>query len=175
MPPSDGRINNSSVPLPALLLSIRENSSSFNGCNSRQGLRKSYGSVEAVSGMEFTVERGELYGFLGPNGAGKTTTIRTLTGQIRWASSTDPTTELILETDPTTEPIETRRRVGILPEQGSPPSFLTPREYLRDSSARSAISARASRRSDRGVGRTTRIRKQARHAAPISPAGNNRR
>ena len=44
-----------------------------------EGLRKSYGSVEAVSGMEFTVERGELYGFLGPNGAGKTTTIRTLT------------------------------------------------------------------------------------------------
>jgi ABC-2 type transport system ATP-binding protein len=91
-----------------------------------EGLRKSYGSVEAVSGMEFTVERGELYGFLGPNGAGKTTTIRTLTGQIR----PDAGTVGVLETDPTTEPIETRRRVGILPEQGSPPSFLTPREYL---------------------------------------------
>ncbi|WP_226042341.1 ABC transporter ATP-binding protein [Natrinema sp. DC36] len=90
------------------------------------GLRKSYGSVEAVSGMEFTVDRGELYGFLGPNGAGKTTTIRTLTGQIR----PDAGTVRVLETDPTTEPIETRRRVGILPEQGSPPSFLTPREYL---------------------------------------------
>ncbi|PGF17273.1 ABC transporter ATP-binding protein [Natrinema sp. CBA1119] len=90
------------------------------------GLRKSYGSVEAVAGMEFAVDRGELYGFLGPNGAGKTTTIRTLTGQIR----PDAGTVRVLETDPTTEPIETRRRVGILPEQGSPPSFLTPREYL---------------------------------------------
>ncbi|QLK26766.1 ABC transporter ATP-binding protein [Natrinema zhouii] len=90
------------------------------------GLRKSYGSVEAVAGMEFSVDRGELYGFLGPNGAGKTTTIRTLTGQIR----PDAGTVRVLETDPTTEPIETRRRVGILPEQGSPPSFLTPREYL---------------------------------------------
>ena len=90
------------------------------------GLRKSYGAVEAVAGMNFTVERGELYGFLGPNGAGKTTTIRTLTGQIH----PDAGTVRVLETDPATEPLETRRKVGILPEQGSPPSFLTPREYL---------------------------------------------
>ena len=90
------------------------------------GLRKSYGSVEAVSEMAFTVDRGELYGFLGPNGAGKTTTIRTLTGQIQ----PDAGTVRVLETDPVADPIETRRRVGILPEQGSPPSFLTPREYL---------------------------------------------
>ncbi|UHQ95441.1 ABC transporter ATP-binding protein [Haloterrigena alkaliphila] len=90
------------------------------------GLRKSYGAVDAVAGMSFTVDRGELYGFLGPNGAGKTTTIRTLTGQIR----PDAGTVEVLETDPAAEPIETRRRVGILPEQGSPPSFLTPREYL---------------------------------------------
>ncbi|AGB31151.1 ABC transporter-related protein [Natrinema pellirubrum DSM 15624] len=90
------------------------------------GLTKSYGAVDAVDGMEFTVERGELYGFLGPNGAGKTTTIRVLTGQIE----PDSGEVNVLETDPTTEPIETRRRVGILPEQESPPSFLTPREYL---------------------------------------------
>ncbi|MDS0475167.1 ABC transporter ATP-binding protein [Natrinema sp. 1APR25-10V2] len=90
------------------------------------GLRKSYGAVEAVAGMDFTVERGELYGFLGPNGAGKTTTIRTLTGQIQ----PDAGEVRVLGTDPVAEPIETRRRVGILPEQGSPPSFLTPREYF---------------------------------------------
>ncbi len=90
------------------------------------GLCKSYGAVEAVAGMDFTVERGELYGFLGPNGAGKTTTIRTLTGQIQ----PDAGEVRVLETDPVAEPIETRRRVGILPEQGSPPSFLTPREYF---------------------------------------------
>ncbi|SEV82128.1 ABC transporter ATP-binding protein [Natrinema salifodinae] len=90
------------------------------------GLRKSYGSVEAVAGMEFTVERGELYGFLGPNGAGKTTTIRTLTGQIE----PDSGSVRVLGTDPTTEPLATRQAVGILPEQGSPPSFLTPREYF---------------------------------------------
>ncbi|PCR91040.1 ABC transporter ATP-binding protein [Natrinema ejinorense] len=90
------------------------------------GLRKSYGAVEAVAGMNVTVERGELYGFLGPNGAGKTTTIRILTGQIR----PDSGSVRVLETDPVAEPLETRWQVGILPEQGSPPSFLTPREYL---------------------------------------------
>lgn len=90
------------------------------------GLWKSYGDVNAINEMSFDVERGELYGFLGPNGAGKTTTIRTLTGQIR----PDAGSVRVLETDPTTEPLETRRRVGVLPEQGTPPSFLTPREYL---------------------------------------------
>ncbi|WP_306059213.1 ABC transporter ATP-binding protein [Natronococcus wangiae] len=90
------------------------------------GLAKSYGAVRAVDGMEFRVERGELFGFLGPNGAGKTTTIRALTGQIE----PDEGTVRVLETDPVAEPIETRRRVGILPEQESPPSFLTPREFL---------------------------------------------
>ena len=90
------------------------------------GLCKSYGSVRAVDGMDLSVDRGELFGFLGPNGAGKTTTIRALTGQVR----PDAGTIRVLETDPAVEPLETRRQVGILPEQGSPPSFLTPREYL---------------------------------------------
>ncbi|MEY7849536.1 ABC transporter ATP-binding protein [Natrarchaeobius sp. A-rgal3] len=87
---------------------------------------KSYGTVRAVDGMSFAVDRGELFGFLGPNGAGKTTTIRALTGQIR----PDSGTISVLGTDPTDDPLEARSRVGILPEQGSPPSFLTPREYL---------------------------------------------
>lgn len=90
------------------------------------GLRQSYGSVDALNGMEFAIDRGELFGFLGPNGAGKTSTIRVLTGQI----DPDAGEVRVLDTDPTADPIETRRQVGILPEQGSPPSFLTPREYL---------------------------------------------
>ncbi|WP_049923676.1 ABC transporter ATP-binding protein [Halopiger djelfimassiliensis] len=90
------------------------------------GLRKSYGAVCAVDGMRFVVDRGELFGFLGPNGAGKTTTIRALTGQVL----PDEGEIRVLGSDPTTDPLETRRQVGILPEQASPPSFLTPREYL---------------------------------------------
>jgi ABC-2 type transport system ATP-binding protein len=48
-----------------------------------RGLSKRFGSVEAVSGLTFTVEPGTVTGFLGPNGAGKTTTLRMLLGLVR--------------------------------------------------------------------------------------------
>jgi ABC-type multidrug transport system ATPase subunit len=51
-------------------------------------LTKRYGSITAVSGLNLTVRRGEVYGFLGPNGAGKTTTLRMLLGLIRPTSGT---------------------------------------------------------------------------------------
>ena len=47
-----------------------------------RGLRKRYGAIDAVDGLDLVVQRGELYGFLGPNGAGKTTTIRMALGLI---------------------------------------------------------------------------------------------
>jgi ABC-2 type transport system ATP-binding protein len=47
-----------------------------------RGLRKRYGAIDAVDGLDLVVERGELYGFVGPNGAGKTTTIRMTLGLI---------------------------------------------------------------------------------------------
>jgi ABC-2 type transport system ATP-binding protein len=43
-------------------------------------LRKSYGKVEAVRGIDFEVATGEVFGLLGPNGAGKTTTVEILEG-----------------------------------------------------------------------------------------------
>ena len=45
-----------------------------------RGLRKSYGDVEAVRGVDLAIARGEVYALLGPNGAGKTTTIEILEG-----------------------------------------------------------------------------------------------
>ena len=45
-----------------------------------EGLRKVFGPIVAVDGLDLTVERGEVFGLLGPNGSGKTTTIRMLTG-----------------------------------------------------------------------------------------------
>lgn len=91
------------------------------------GLTKRYGDVVALSDLSLTVEEGELYGLLGPNGSGKTTTIEILTGQ------REPTagSVAVLGTDPVADPIAVRRDVGILPEREDPPSFLTPREYLR--------------------------------------------
>lgn len=89
-------------------------------------LRKEYGDVLALDGLDLSVERGELYGLLGPNGSGKTTTIEILTGQRTPTAGTAS----VLGVDPAAEPIEVRRSVGILPEREDPPSFLTPREYL---------------------------------------------
>jgi ABC-2 type transport system ATP-binding protein len=45
-----------------------------------EGLRKSYGEVVAVDGVDLTVNRGEVFGILGPNGAGKTTTLEMIEG-----------------------------------------------------------------------------------------------
>jgi ABC-2 type transport system ATP-binding protein len=45
-----------------------------------RGLRKSYGDLEAVRGVDFDIEEGEVFGLLGPNGAGKTTTVEILEG-----------------------------------------------------------------------------------------------
>jgi ABC-2 type transport system ATP-binding protein len=48
-----------------------------------RGLRKRYGSVEALRGIDLTVETGTVFGLLGPNGAGKTTAVRILTTLLR--------------------------------------------------------------------------------------------
>ena len=45
-----------------------------------KGLKKSYGRVEAVKGIDFYAEEGKLFAFLGPNGAGKSTTMNIMTG-----------------------------------------------------------------------------------------------
>ena len=93
---------------------------------STSNLRKTYGDVTALADLSLSIDEGELFGALGPNGAGKTTTIKILTGQLQ----PDSGTASVLGYDPVADPVETRRHVGILPEQESPPSFLTPREYF---------------------------------------------
>jgi ABC-2 type transport system ATP-binding protein len=75
-------------------------------------LTKNYGTVAAVRGLTFTVQRGEIVGFLGPNGAGKTTTMRMLTGYL------PPTTgrASIAGYDTFEQSLQARQRIGYLPE-----------------------------------------------------------
>jgi ABC-2 type transport system ATP-binding protein len=53
-----------------------------------RGLVKRYGHLEAVAGVDITVQRGDVYGYLGPNGAGKTTSLRMMLGLIRPSAGT---------------------------------------------------------------------------------------
>jgi len=92
-----------------------------------QGLCKNYGDVAAVDAVSLSVQEGALFGLLGPNGSGKTTMIKMLTGQVRPTGGS----ATVLGLDVTEDPVEVRNRVGIIPEQETPPSFLTSMEYLR--------------------------------------------
>ena len=76
-----------------------------------QNLTKSYGSVQALRGVNLDVRRGEIFGFLGPNGAGKTTTIRCLLDLIRPNGGT----LRVLDLDPQRDPVAVRARTGYLP------------------------------------------------------------
>lgn len=89
-------------------------------------LSKRYGDVIAVDHISLTVDRGALFGLLGPNGSGKTTMIKVLTGQIRPTGGSAEVLGLDVEEDG----VKVRESVGIIPEQESPPSFLTSMEYL---------------------------------------------
>ncbi len=76
------------------------------------GLRRTFGDLVAVDGIDLTVPRGSFYGFLGPNGAGKSTTIKCLTGLLEPTSGSIS----ILGLDPVTSPMEVKRRIGVVPE-----------------------------------------------------------
>ncbi len=82
-------------------------------------LKKNFGSIQAVKGVSFTVEKGEVLGFLGPNGAGKSTTMRMITGFIPPSAGT----ATICGHDITTAPVAAKKCIGYLPENA--PSYHT--------------------------------------------------
>ena len=90
-------------------------------------LRKSYGPVQALRGVDLEVRRGEIFGFLGPNGAGKTTTIRCLLDLIR----PDGGTIRVLGIDPQVDPVAVQARSGYLPGELRLYDNLTARRQLR--------------------------------------------
>ncbi len=91
-----------------------------------KGLKKSFGEVEAVRGISFRAEDGQITGLLGPNGAGKTTTLRMLYTLLE----PDSGTILIDGIDPHREPIEVKRKLGVVPDSRGLYSRLSARENI---------------------------------------------
>ena len=89
-------------------------------------LRKRYGEMEAVRGIDFRVQPGEIFGLLGPNGAGKTTTVEILEGYRERSGGSVS----VLGFDPQERPRELRERVGIVLQSTGLYPHITVREAL---------------------------------------------
>jgi len=89
-----------------------------------RGLRKAYGGLEAVRGVDFDIAQGEVFGLLGPNGAGKTTTVEILEGY----RTRDAGEVTVLGHDPQRPGPEFRERIGVVLQQSELWPTLTVRE-----------------------------------------------
>lgn len=90
------------------------------------GLRKRFGKLEAVAGLDLVIPRGACYALLGPNGAGKSTTISLLTGLF----PPDEGSIRLLGRDLAREPLEVKKRIGVVPEELALFERLRGRDYL---------------------------------------------
>jgi ABC-2 type transport system ATP-binding protein len=90
-------------------------------------LEKRYGATVALSGLDFTVERGEVFGLLGPNGAGKTTTVEILEGY----RTPDGGSVSVLGLDPVADGPQLRPRIGVMLQEGGLYPGLRPLELLK--------------------------------------------
>jgi len=89
-------------------------------------LRKSYGPLEAVRGVSFEIEQGEVFGLLGPNGAGKTTTVEVLEGYRK----RDSGSVSVLGADPQVAGADWRERIGIVLQSSAMYPNLTVLEHV---------------------------------------------
>jgi len=92
-----------------------------------KGLAKTYGKVEAVKGVDFEVNPGEVFGFLGPNGAGKTTTISMLCTLVNptGGAATVAGYDVVRERD------QVRRNIGLVFQDPTLDGYLTAEQNLR--------------------------------------------
>ena len=91
-----------------------------------RGLAKRFGSVDAVSGVDLEIRRGECFGLLGPNGAGKSTVINMIYGVTARTGG-----ELsVFGMDPSTQARDIKRRLGVVPQVNALDESLTVRENM---------------------------------------------
>ncbi|WP_224366095.1 ABC transporter ATP-binding protein [Hyalangium versicolor] len=91
-----------------------------------RGLVKRFGSFTALNGLNIQIPRGAFYAYLGPNGAGKSTSLTILTG----VYGPDAGSIQLLGLDAVKQPMEVKRRIGMVPEELSLFERLTGRQYL---------------------------------------------
>jgi len=104
-----------------------------------KGLEKRYAGFEAVAGISFRVDKGEIVGFLGPNGAGKSSTMRMLTGYLPPSSG-----EISIDgLDVLNHSIEVRRKVGYMPESVPLYTDMPVRQFLEYRAALKGVKGRA--------------------------------
>ncbi|RTL58487.1 MAG: gliding motility-associated ABC transporter ATP-binding subunit GldA [Sphingobacteriales bacterium] len=89
-------------------------------------LTKIYGEQKAVNGISFKVNKGEIVGFLGPNGAGKSTTMKMITGYLL----PDEGAATVCGIDVRQQPLETKKKIGYLPEANPLYYDMYVKEYL---------------------------------------------
>jgi ABC-2 type transport system ATP-binding protein len=92
-----------------------------------QQLLKKYGQQKAVNGISFSIKKGEIVGFLGPNGAGKSTTMKIITGY----AQADAGIAKVCGMDVSQKPIDTKRKIGYLPESNVLYYDMYVKEYLQ--------------------------------------------
>ncbi len=91
-----------------------------------KNLLKQYGEQKAVNNISFKVDKGEIVGFLGPNGAGKSTTMKIITGYLPQTSGEAYVCGINVAEDP----LETKKKIGYLPELNALYYDMYVREYL---------------------------------------------
>jgi len=89
-------------------------------------LKKRYGSMTVVNGLDLEVKSGEIFGFLGPNGAGKTTTIKMLTGLLEPSEGK----AFICGYDISKQPTQAKALMAYVPDQPKLYNKLSAREFL---------------------------------------------
>ncbi|MBL7742938.1 MAG: gliding motility-associated ABC transporter ATP-binding subunit GldA [Chitinophagaceae bacterium] len=91
-----------------------------------KNLLKQYGEQKAVNNISFKAEKGEIVGFLGPNGAGKSTTMKIITGYLRQTAGE----AYVCGINVAEQPLETKKKIGYLPELNALYYDMYVREYL---------------------------------------------